>query len=166
MTQINFSAGVNGPSNVSFGNSANPQNVGRQRGPISFGGIKYEEKQKYNSDGTITYQYYNKGVLSQETKYKVLPNGKEVIAEISKFDEKIDNNNNVIKTISTYVDEDGDGYDDYCTVKTFKNGKLVEENKIINEDINDVKNRDDLPSVINNRKMSTIDSGYMERSIQ
>ena len=64
---------------------------------------------------------------------------------------------------STYIDEDGDGYNDVVIKKEYdENGKLKTETKTIEEDINDVKNRQHLEYEIYNRDMDVHKSGiYM-----
>ncbi len=134
-------------------------NTSKKRGPICFGRTQFAEKEKYNSDGTISRQYLSpNGVLFQETKYNVDKKGKETIASVTRYDEKIDSNNNVIKTVTTFVDEDGDGYNDYVLTKTYTNGRLTSENKKIEENINDVKNRGHLAWELQNREMFAHDS--------
>lgn len=120
-----------------------------------------------NADGSKTKKTYNKdGKLLKEAVYKdVNSDGKEDIYSVTNYyeayDDPVDGHREPAKS-QTFIDEDGDGFDDYSITKTFdENGKVKSETKTYFEDINDVKKRNHMPWEIYNRQMSAQESGAL-----
>lgn len=111
----------------------------------------------------IEKQYDKNNNLMKEIVYKdVNGDGKEDIYSVTSYVQaKTEWDRNA--SSSTFIDKDGDGYDDVVIKKEYdKYGKLKTETKIIEEDINDVKSRHHLEYETFNRKMGTHKSGiYM-----
>ena len=117
-----------------------------------------------NDDGSkIEKQYDKDNNLRKEIVYKdVNGDGKEDIYSVTSHvqaNPEFDRN----ASSSTFIDNDGDGYDDVVIKKEYdKDGKLKKETKTVLEDINDVKGRQHLEYETFNRKMETHKSGiYM-----
>ncbi len=136
--------------------------INQQGGIFGFGPKKIVTE--FNDDGSkIEKQYDKDGNLTKEIVYKdVNGDGKEDIYSVtSHIEAKPEWDMNA--SSSTYIDEDGDGYNDVVIKKEYdENGKLKTETKTIEEDINDVKNRQHLEYEIYNRDMDVHKSGiYM-----
>ncbi len=118
-----------------------------------------------NIDGSKTEKTFDKnGKCTKEVVYKdVNGDGKEDIYSVTNFYEAgtdpVDGHK--VPAISkTFVDEDGDGYEDTIITKTYdEKGKLKSEEKYYDENINDVKKRNHLEYEVYNRKMSTLQCG-------
>ena len=125
--------------------------------PIGKNTNMLKEKVKMNSDGTYTKQIYRNGILDKETFGKVDKNGKEQITSVTLHFYEVDDSGKEIHTSKELIDEDGDGYNDVILTKKYENGRLVEEEKYFEEDIEkDIKNK---PWNKHNRLMIAHDSG-------
>lgn len=119
---------------------------------------------KVNIDGSKTEKTFDKnGKCTKEVVYKdVNGDGKEDIYSVTDFYEPETNprtNKNETKT-KTFIDEDGDGYNDTIITKTYdEKGKLMSEEKTYEENINDVKNRNHMDYEVYNRKMGAHKDG-------
>lgn len=120
---------------------------------------------KVNIDGSKTEKTFDKnGKCTKEVVYKdVNGDGKEDIYSVTNFYEASTDpvDGHKVPAISkTFVDEDGDGYEDTIITKTYdEKGKLKSEEKYYDENINDVKKRNHLEYEVYNRKMSTLQCG-------
>ena len=137
--------------------------VNQHGGIFGFGGPK-KIVTEINDDGSKIEKHYDKNNnLMKEIVYKdVNGDGKEDIYSVtSHVQAKPEWDRNA--SSSTFIDNDGDGYDDVVIKKEYdKDGKLKKETKTIEEDINDVKSRHHLEYETFNRKMGTHKSGiYM-----
>ena len=113
----------------------------------------------FNNDGSKTEKVYNQnGDLNKLSVFKdVNKDVKEDIYSITRFYK----DTNGLKTEETFMDLDGDGYNDIKIIKTYdENGRLKSETKTIEEDINEVKNRPHMDYEIYNRHMNAHSSGY------
>lgn len=113
----------------------------------------------FNNDGSKTEKVYNQnGDLNKLSVFKdVNKDGKEDIYSVTKFYK----DTNGLKTEETFIDLDGDGYNDITITKTYdENGRLKSETKTIEEDINEVKNRPHMDHEIHNREMNAHSSDF------
>ena len=136
------------------------ETINQQGGVFGFGGPK-KVVTEINDDGSKLEKQYDKdGHLMKEIVYKdVNGDGKEDIYSVTSHHEaKPEWDMNA--SSSTYIDEDGDGYNDVLIRKEYdEKGKLKTETKTIAEDINSVKNRPHGPWEIQNREMEAHKSG-------
>ena len=132
-----------------------------QQGGVFGLGKKKKVVTEINDDGSKLEKQYDKdGHLMKEIVYKdVNGDGKEDIYSVTSHHEaKPEWDMNA--SSSTYIDEDGDGYNDVLIRKEYdEKGKLKTETKTIAEDINSVKNRPHGPWEIQNREMEAHKSG-------
>ncbi len=133
--------------------------INQQGGIFGFGPKKIVTE--INDDGSkLEKQYDKNGHLMREIVYKdVNGDGKEDIYSVtSHYEAKPEWDMNA--SSSTFIDEDGDGYNDVVIKKEYdENGKLKKETKTIEEDINSVKSRPHGPWETQNREMETHKSG-------
>lgn len=139
------------------------ESINQQGGIFGFGGPK-KIVTEINDDGSKLEKQYDKdGHLMKEIVYKdVNGDGKEDIYSVTSH-QKAKPEWDMNASSSTFIDEDGDGYDDVVIKKEYdENGKLKTETKTIKEDINSVKDREHMPWEIFNREMSAHKGGiYM-----
>ena len=137
------------------------ENINQQGGIFGFVGPK-KIVTEINDDGSKLEKQYDKdGHLMKEIVYKdVNGDGKEDIYSVTSHFEanpELDMN----ASSSTYIDEDGDGYNDVVIRKEYDdNGKLKTETKTVMEDINSVKSRPHGPWETQNREMETHKAGF------
>ena len=115
----------------------------------------------FNSDGSKTEKVYDKhGNLTKESVFRdVNGDGKADLYSITKFYK----NNDGLET-KTYIDKDGDGYNDEQITKNYdKNDRLKNETRTIEEDINEVKSKPHFAADIHNREMKNLYSGLLMR---
>ena len=107
---------------------------------------------------TVEKKYDNQGRLISESIFKdVNGDGKKDLYKITKYYYDEDG-----RSEHTYIDRDGDGYDDYHKIETFnEKGIKVEEKEIEEEDINKVKNRNHFPWETENRVMENLLNGTL-----
>lgn len=142
------------------GSQSLTEKINQQGGIFGFIGPK-KVVTEINDDGSKLEKQYDKdGHLMKEIVYKdVNGDGKEDIYSVTSHHEaKPEWDMNA--SSSTYIDEDGDGYNDVLIRKEYdEKGKLKTETKTIAEDINSVKNRPHGPWEIQNREMEAHKSG-------
>lgn len=134
--------------------------INQQGGIFGFGGPKKIVTEINDDVSKLEKQYDKDGHLMKEIVYKdVNGDGKEDIYSVTSHQEaKPEWDMNA--SSSSYIDEDGDGYDDVIIKKEYdENGKLKTETKTIEEDINSVKNRPHGPWETQNREMEAHKSG-------
>lgn len=159
MGLINFD-GVNGTQKPQVVNQKSVNAGFHDKIDNLFNGSRSDNKKeivKMNADGTYTKKTYINGILNKETVYKTGENGKEKLTSVTNHYYEADDSGKEIHTSKEFIDEDGDGYNDVILTKKYENGRLVEEERYFEEDIEkDIKNK---PWNKHNRLMKSHDSG-------
>lgn len=134
----------------------------KSRQIIGIGNSDTSERWRVDKDGSPVKVIRDKnGAKIQETKYHVdEKTGKETIYSVTRFSFEPDEGYGLYTVKTSFVDEDGDGFSDKKVIQKYSNGKLVNTETLIQENINSIKNRDHMPYELENRKMATHDSGY------
>jgi len=158
---------ANGNQDVKATTTAKQGKINSLFGKQSASRTQYQEDVTFNPDGSRTVKKNGKEITYKD----INGDGKEEIYSVTthyaakKF--HTEGLEDRPAEDETYIDEDGDGYDDVRIVKTYdENGKLISETKTYEKDINDVKSGkygQVLPYMTENRKMSTHLSGLYIR---
>lgn len=109
----------------------------------------------FNSDGSKVERHFDKqGNLMKESIFKdVNGDGKQDLYSVTRF-YKADEKFGTAASSKTFIDRDGDGYDDETISKEYdKKGKVKKETHYFEEDINEVKKRNHLEHETYNRRM-------------
>ena len=127
---------------------------------IGIGNSNTSEHWRVDKDGSPVKEICDKsGAKIKEIKYHVdEKTGKETIYSITKFEVEVDDEYGPCTVVKSFFDEDGDGYCDKNIIQKYSNGRLVNTETLIEENINSVKSRAHMAHEIENRKMTAHDS--------
>lgn len=142
------------------GSQSLTEKINQDGGIFGFVGPKKIVTEMHDDGSKTEKQYDADGNLTKEIVYKdVNGDGKEDIYSVTSH-VKADPDYDRKASSSTFIDENGDGYDDVVIKKEYdENGKLKTETKIVQEDINAVKKRSHGPWETQNREMEVHKAG-------